>query len=265
MKNQVITIFIHGTLLPTAILKLPLIHEFFFCPEGLTHAKELGKKYHLAQLARLLYAQDPKRFPLKKFYLFGWSGQLSFRARKKAAYNLYYAIEAILQFYGRKTAIRLITHSHGGNIALQLESIANEQGNIPFSISELILLACPVQTSTAPLICDKRFKQVYSIHSHRDLAQVIDPQGFYYFLQAWKDKGLGLTLAHLERLGPLFSERHFTHSHNLLQVQVKFNGHNLLHIEFLLLKFISLLPSVLDILKNLQQLPREQDDIIVTL
>ena len=47
---------------------------------------------------------------------------------------------------------KLITHSHGGNVALYLAPIAEEDPLNAVTIEELILLACPVQVETSPYV-----------------------------------------------------------------------------------------------------------------
>lgn len=279
-----ITIFIHGTLLfPNLIFMLPPIRHFFYCPPGLTKAKKLSIKYQMAKIARTLSAEDKKRFNLNNFYLFGWSGCLNATARKNAAHELYCALQKICK-KNKQNKIRLITHSHGGNVALYLRLIAQEESkancklnninsssvnintkyahdNTYFTIEELILLACPVQERTAEFISDPFFRKVYSFHSDYDLIQVIDPQAIHDILDHYKS-------FYSASLGPLFSERHFNHSSNLKQVQIKINNYSLSHIDFLFLKFIKLLPLALDMLEDnyfLKQLQKNGADIILNL
>jgi len=53
--------------------------------------------------------------------------------------------------------VTLISHSHGGNVALNLAAIAEKES--PLSIERLILLACPVQQETAALVDAPMFKK----------------------------------------------------------------------------------------------------------
>ncbi len=243
MQTQKVTIYIHGTLPPAPVMRIPLIHAFFFCPPGLSKATNLNSTYHLSILARSI-CPSPDLF--EHFYFFGWSGYLRFSERKKAAADLNKQL-TILQDQYRVDAIEpeftLITHSHGGNVALFL---AEESPDLPL---ELVLLACPVQKRTEQLAFHPRFKQVFSIHSHRDLLQIIDPQGLHGFLESLKKHGLEFTLSHLKQLGPLFSSRHFPEAPHIIQLNVKHKHRELLHIEFLLPEFIALVPSLIERMK----------------
>ena len=78
-----------------------------------------------------------KNIPGKKindfYYLFGWSGMLSQKARIEASFCLYNAIAQEKKQLTRETKgfknkqpkviIRVFTHSHGGNVALNLAAI----------------------------------------------------------------------------------------------------------------------------------------------
>ena len=173
------------------------------------------------------------------FYLFGWSGKLSYQEREDTARILYNEIKALIaeykKQYGTTPALRLITHSHGGNVALNLAKI-KEAGDTEFVIDELILLACPVQIKTAPLIKDKLFKKIYSLYSTRDLIQILDPQEVYNNLK--------------EKRFPLFSQRRFPDQANLRQIIVKRKKRAISHVEFMLEKFLTTLPTILDELDN---------------
>lgn len=232
-----VTIFIHGTLPPEPIRNLPVLDKFFFCPQGLILAETLQnisgeKNYHLAQVPFVLYQSDPENFDLKDFYLFGWSGALSPKARLEAALLLYNNIKEL-----NLHNIRLITHSHGGNVALNLKVIAEKHNDNKFKIDELILLACPVQKQTSNYINSHIFKKKYSFHSHLDIIQVIDPQGFHDLYENLKTNNLNIN--------PIFSKRHFNRKDNVVQIQTTINNRNLLHIEFLLTKFLNFLPVAL--------------------
>ncbi len=168
--QKIINIFIHGTLLPKTILQIRPLHVFFHCPSGLIKADTLNQKLHLASLTHALsngFKGD--------YYVFGWSGKLNPLERKLAAADLYKSLQEIAT---PDTFIRLISHSHGGNVALHTKDLSDGS----FAIDELILLACPVQKETAQNVTHRFFKKVYSIHSHYDLIQVIDPQGIYHLV-----------------------------------------------------------------------------------
>jgi len=246
-QSRWLTVFIHGTLPPWPLMGIPVIYHFFYCPEGITRADQLNEKFHLAQIAQTLSSYGSPLFTLDQFYLFGWSGSLSFVERKKAARLLSHQLLKLIAFY-QKThettpAIRLIAHSHGGNVALNLARY--QAGSKALEIDELILLACPVQKETSRFINSSMFKKIYSIHSHRDLLQVIDPQAVHGFVHTLHKYGLAFASEHLDALGPLFSERHFQTKRDIIQINATFGGRPLFHIEFLMPDFFKVLPALL--------------------
>ena len=181
-QKPTITIWVHGTKNTAQVFAIKPIQRFFDCLPGLHHKNELSTNFHLRTLADTLSQSDPHNFNPDHFYLFGWSGKLCFKARRQAAEELYKALGTLLSDYrlkmGQEPILRIITHSHGGNVALLLAEIMDERQE-EFTIDELILLACPVQDYTAHLTQHKAFKKIYSIYSSGDLFQVGDPQGVY--------------------------------------------------------------------------------------
>ncbi len=253
MSTISITVFIHGTLPVQPLLHIPLVQRFFRCPRGITSLANLEDS-HSRDFLTTLSSKYPKEFPADHCYTFGWPGDLNHTARKDAAGELYKDLIKLQKEYKlRKVAayLRLLTHSHGGNVALCLKNAADKYANgTQLIIDELILLACPVQVETADNAKDRLFKKVYSIHSHSDLLQILDPQGVHVFLEYLKNFGLEFTLSNLKELGPLFSERHFPKHCKVIELNVKYPHRELLHIEFLLPKFIDALPMLLNTLKT---------------
>jgi len=246
-----ITIYIHGTLPPKVLLKVPLLRKFFYCPPGLHTIRSLDSS-HVKTALTALCTLHPEGFPLEHCYAFGWEGALNHATRKQAALDLYKKIVALITQYREERItpkITLLTHSHGGNLALCLPYGIENHGET-ISIDTLILLACPVQAKTAEQSNHALFDNVYSIHSHRDLFQVLDPQGLHELIEYVRNFGLECTLSNLKKMGPLFSQRHFPLTSKALQLNVKYAHRELLHIEFLLPHFIEALP---DLLSNLQQ------------
>jgi hypothetical protein len=224
-----ITVFVHGTrLFPKFYAQ-----ELFYSPEGFKHISQLEKSSHMHTIARALANTDPVAFNAQAFYAFGWNGNLDFSERKKAARDLYKSLKDLMQEFhakhGRNPRLRLITHSHGGNVALSLGPVSKEVRDTEFCIDELILLACPVQCETKTCIADPVFGRVYSLCSCNDLLQVVDPQGLY----KGKDEA------------PLFSERYFETHPRLLQAKIRHRGRYILHIEFLKKYFYIQLPKIL--------------------
>lgn len=238
-----ITIWVHGTFFFTN----HALPRFIRCPKGLTHISHFGPKTYYQRLAHSLVDIDSCGNALEEFYVFGWSGKLSFHARKQAAHELYQAllelIEKYREKYGKPPFIRIITHSHGGNVALKTAALKHHYSDI--HIDELILLACPVQHETKYLIHDPMFKKIISLFSTLDIVQVMDPQGIYP--KTWHAYDLAEHhLAHQKR--PIFSERIFPISKTITQARLVKNHRGLFHIEFMLPNFLKKLPTITQIL-----------------
>lgn len=219
--SPTVTVWIHGTrLLPRLFFE-----NFFHSTHGLTHYTDLDERYHLRLIANTLTNSSPRVFEKDHFYIFGWSGKLSFEEREAAAKQLFKELQALITAYTNqglpRPKIRVITHSHGGNVALNLPKFKNEFGEL--YIDELILLACPVQAKTMHFSHDAMFVKIYSLYSRGDLLQVIDPQGLY---------------SNRDNNCSLFSERCFPPHEKNIQVKVKFNGRALMHTEFILPHFL---------------------------
>lgn len=234
--SPAITIWIHGTrLLPKGVLA-----NFSFSKPGLNLVNEYDTKYHIRTIAETLITIDPAHFPRETFYIFGWSGKLDTKERKKAAKILNNELKKVIKKYRKKygvnPTIRIITHSHGGNVALNLAAIKKNCDTI-ISIDELILLACPVQEKTKNLTKNPMFKNIYSLYSTLDFIQVLDPQGL-----------------HKKRVqAKLFSERTFQPHKTLIQAKIKINKRNPAHIEFIMRNFLSTLPKLLNELRTRKQ------------
>ena len=205
----------------------------FHARDGLHPVSAYNKRSYFTRKAKEWAKLDPQ-FRIEDFYIYGWSGRLSPRAREKCGINLYNDIQKLREAYrkknNRKPIIRIITHSHGGNVALQLAK-AEKLFHMNLVIDELILLACPVQQATEKLIHEPVFKTVYSLFSPKDLVQVMDPQKLHTF----------------DFVGPLFSERCFKPADKIKQACITLNGEHLFlpHTTFITNKFTNQLPFVL--------------------
>jgi len=234
-EEDVITIWVHGTRSSDFVHNY-VLKKLLYRKVGLHSAKSYDKTYNRRKIAQQLSDQNTMRFVFENFYYFGWSGKLNHKKRRTAATKLHKAISELIKKYKIKHSIepkiRLITHSHGGNVALCLAKI-NAKTIDSIKIHELILLACPVQKKTAKLTKNEMFENIYSLYSGIDILQIIDPQGLK-MLQKYKPRK------------PFFSQRKFEPQKNLSQVKIKVNGRGILHLEFLLSKFISSLPHILD-------------------
>lgn len=229
-EDPAVTIWIHGT----RLLPKNMFQRYFFCKQGLHHFSELDSYYHIHKIAATISASDPALFPAQTFYLFGWSGLLSFKEREAAAHDLYVALKKVREEYkmnyGHEPTIRIIAHSHGGNVALLLEKVKDEE-DTSFCITDLILLACPVQSQTMHYAASPTFGKVYSLFSLLDVMQVVDPQGLQ------KE-------SKMEKV-PLFSQRYFPHHEKIEQVAIKKNNRSIMHIEFIQLNFVAQLPYLI--------------------
>lgn len=239
---EYITVYIHGTkLAPRA-----LVRRIFHIPDGLVPASTFEPHYHLRSIADTLSLVDPNRYSDEYLFLFGWSGALNFEDRDQAAQDLYRQLKPVIksyeQKYGKQPKLRIISHSHGGNVALNLAKIKDDP---QFIVDELILLACPVQEATAALIQDVKFKEVFVLYSSLDLTQLLDPQGLY---DHDDDR-------------PLWSQRRFPKQDNIAQIKVKINGHALFHADFISLKFIAILPQIIDKMRDFQKSCLQEHDM----
>ncbi len=222
-----ITIWVHGSkLTPTFAF-----NNFFYRMQGMHSALDYDTKYYKRTCAELLCEISPDQYVLDQFYFFGWNGKLCFNERKNAAKELCDATLKLIDTYktehdGEKPKIRIITHSHGGNVVLNLAKVRDPQ--CPLIVDELIMLCCPVQEKTKHLIETDCFLKVYAFYSGTDIYQIIDPQGLY-------KKG---------KTKKMFSERRFNHHNTLCQARVKLNGRSLMHIDFILTGFLKHLPAL---------------------
>jgi len=176
--SKQITVLIHGT---GAGYKVKLGKSVRYCPEGLNNLKPCiaaGSYYFTKQKA---LSQDPTRFDKDHFYVFGWSGKLGFNVRKEAGKRFAEQLSELVYSYKEKYTVfphvRIITFSHGGNVALQIAEFA-DLFHKSFSV-DLIMFGSPIQAYTEKFIYSGFFKKVYNIFSKNDVVQRIDPQNLY--------------------------------------------------------------------------------------
>jgi len=225
-KNEppVITIFVHGS--------KPQIPKFFyqkgeyFFPQGLYHANNLCDRHGPREIIRGL--KDSTYVDQEHLYFFGWSGKLNARERLIAAKALTEKIEKIVQAYIKKYDImpklHIITHSHGGNVALNVvHELESRKSNIV--INEMILLAPPVQAWTKEYVKSKNVNKIYNFYSEGDLIQIADPQG----LQVHFNKNNVIDMPELFEQ----SKRTFEHHKNVTQIQTIINEKDPWHITFI--------------------------------
>ena len=107
------------------------------------------------------------------FYAFGWSGLLSAQERLAAAAELAQGLRHEYQSFttrGITPHIRIVAHSHGGNVALGLGA---HHTHLPH-IDELVLLGTPIQGETSDFARSPCFGRVYNLYSSADVAQSAD-------------------------------------------------------------------------------------------
>lgn len=215
-----ITIWIHGAK-PFALNNYNL---------GLCNAKDITDPKSPGYIVHELSKADPVRYQEDNIYAYSWSGALDFDEREREAIKLHKALCIVVsdfkKNYNVNPGIRIIAHSHGGNIALNLAHLACKD----FVIDELILLAAPIQARNYYCAQSSKFKRIFSFYSTSDITQIIDPQGLYR-------QGVP---------GPFFSERRFKVSENIFQVKTKLNGYACGHLDYNAAYMVSLLPFIID-------------------
>lgn len=229
-----ITVWVHGT----RLFSKTCYTEVFDSTTGLKKAERVLKDPKFNTIATTLINYHNNSYNFDDFYFFGWPGNLCFQARQEAATFLYQELERISKEYERKFKhkpyIRVIAHSHGGNVTLNLAKVKYNNDVI---INELILLACPVQIDTKHCIHDPIFRKIIALYSCLDFIQIIDPQGVYRRSKAhiWSS---------------LFSERCFPSCNKLYQAKIRMNKRALTHHEFMNPIFLQLLPIIIDELQS---------------
>jgi hypothetical protein len=239
-----ITIWVHGTnlLKPLAVPLFRMAKIYMFPPEGFYPVTHLPENHDIYAIAMALTKSAPDDFSRDHFYVLGWPEDLDFEQRKTAAEKLYSEIKKLVSAYhheyGITPRIRVMAHSHGGNVVLNMARIKNPADGI--SIAEAILLACPVQEETREYIHDRFFEKIYAFYSTRDNIQVLDPQGMY------------ITGKNQER-HVQFSQRRFPHDDHLHQAQLKGRWFCLLHEDFIKPSFVKHLPTLIAALETWEQ------------
>lgn len=232
LPPQSITVFVHGVRLPHFLQRMPIFHNSFYCPQGLSLAKDLDRKYTLSNVQEL-YKTDPEQFSSETLYLFGWQGKSSYKARYEASQRLY---EALLELQKKHPGlpITIISQSHGGNVVLNLARVVEERNDTTLSIERFIICSSPVQAATAQYVHSPLFKHIYSFYSPTDFLQVIDPQGLH------RDKARGSSVK-----PTAFSQRRFPDDPKLFQCRVRLNSWHMGHSSFIYKPFLRQLPAIL--------------------
>lgn len=142
-------------------------------------SQDKAKAAHGAYYAIACYDSLMKRlFPKNDmaYYTFGHLGVLSHRYRASMAQKLYQALfEKVHEAHHDYESVKvvLVTHSHGGSIALNLAR-AEEEHKKGLIIDELVLLGTPLQHETAPCAYHAMFKRILNCYSLGDTIQGSD-------------------------------------------------------------------------------------------
>lgn len=208
-----IIIFVHGSFIAARPMR-----GWFIKHNGLYSLEQLQDDGNLRYLniTRTLWKTNQELYNHDAVYVYGWSGKVSHRERMAESRKLANEI-AKLVADDPNVHITLLTHSHGGNVALGMACI-DEQ--LPFTIDRLILLACPVLEATCHAVKKPLFCSIYAFHSHADLTQVADMQ--YFHDDAVKKK-------------PLFAQRHFPDDCRecVKEVRIARGRRDIGHLEFI--------------------------------
>lgn len=248
-----VTIFVHGTLFSK---DLSYKTCFLTIDELGAQPFELSRRWGSGMITsrslKALSQKDPIQFPAEHMRYCSWSGAWDFAVREQVARELYEYIKSLCA--GGLCEITLITHSHGGNVALMLAAIAEGESDFCPMIDHLILLACPVQPQTSAYVRSPLFKKVLAIHSSGDSIQIADPQGIYDVKK--QNPGIRahelprLMHAHVKKGGAIFSGRRFsdtrvTHVSIRCAIPYTTSTRGPAHIEFIWPTVLSALPRII--------------------
>jgi hypothetical protein len=247
-----ITVWIHGT----KFMRSDTYKRVYNGIPDIKHINEFPSEHGIQFQMQLLDRDASVLFRYDDLYLFGWSGRLSTHERYWAAVILYQKLtmlyELYTQKYGKAPRIRLVTHSHGGNVALNLARI-HKARKASFEIDTLVLLACPVQHETKTLAENIFFKNVYAFYSSLDMVQVLAPE-FVHRMRDDEDSVVGSCLRWIP-----FSTRCFECKSRVRQAWIKINGHAIMHSSFTRTQFLRTLPQLL---KTVDELYAEHGTIL---
>lgn len=169
-KELIVNVYVHGTQ-PGILAR----HKFFYRKPGMHRIDAYKTKHHKREIAHILAKADANIYDLEHYYIYGWSGKLSVTERDNAAKQLLHELRALLAHYTKDgythVILRVITHSHGGNVVLRLPTLTHAD---ELCIDELIVLACPIVPETRGLHKDPMFKKVYAFYSTKDIMQIAD-------------------------------------------------------------------------------------------
>lgn len=226
MLRPRLTVWVHGTTIRAIV---PIKIAGFHFESKLMALEELRSGSYAYQRVLALNQSDSMMFPLNSFYLFRWNGMLNQHERLAAAQKLYQdlseKIKQLKQQTGLDPIVTIIAHSHGGNIVLNLAAL-NSKNQSKIVIHNLILLACPVQDSTADWINHETFEKAYIFYSSADWIQ-------------------RLALQNGRRLADRKFDKIANTNDKLVHVKTSWKNYRLWHNDFKGLAFVAKLPGSL--------------------
>lgn len=211
-KEHLITLFVHGTVIPVPSFSaldysfnkftpkasscyqkyLNYLRDEIYgiCQPGrglglkkINLEEEKNKKNDINYLYVKSYEQmlekvDPNENQKKSFYTFGWNGRLDQKKRVQAAEELYKSLVTELEKIkkenpNQKIVFEVVAHSHGGNVVLNL-GLAEQKFKKNLLIDKTTLLGTPIQNETKDFVHSDVFKKIYNFYSKGDMIQVID-------------------------------------------------------------------------------------------
>ena len=134
--------------------------------------------------------------------------------------------------------IRLVTHSHGGNVALCLLNMIDENKS-PIVIDELVLMGCPIQKVTEDYAHAQCVKKIYNLYSEGDDVQKSDPQGLY------PETYQKITTNILNNIRLLSGRTFDTEQDNLWQAEITLDGKDMGHMDFITPLFLLSLAQII--------------------
>lgn len=232
-----VTVWVHGTHPAKKLLesKFSPMRSQVYVPAGLSLACEQPSHYNFATIAQECHKRNPEEYNLDNFYTFGWnSAKINPAQRQKAGKQLYHELENLIKIYKQKYSViklKIIGFSHGGNVILNCLS------HLPFSykdvLTDVVLIATPIQESTRWYANTPYVNKVYSLYSDGDWIQRIDMQKFH---------------RNAPKNTPVLSGRTFKEFDRVMQVNFRFNGKAIGHI-----KYRSVMKYIPDIVRQIDE------------
>lgn len=247
-KPPITTVFVHGTHRTADFFGLGFypLKPYITHKQGLTPLPECDPRFCYTKTMNRIIENSNGHLKPENSYLFCWSGKLSHKDRLEAAQELHNHLTD-LYHKDRTAQLLLITHSHGGNVALNLGAIPQK----PYCIDCAVLIACPVQEDTKQYANNRYFfKEIYAPYSSWDMFQVLDLQGAYRNRSYVRNLFTNARKPQSTTKKPFFSERTFDKKSPVKHIHVTKKKRPIGHIEFLLPGFTK---KLVDIVKTAQK------------